>query len=56
METEREPYWEIIDLVEIQKQSALSDSYNLGLFNGMELCLSILQKRKPEYLFRSNYK
>ena len=50
METKREQYWEIIDLVEIQKKSALSNSYNLGLYNGMEYCLSILQKRKPEYL------
>ena len=49
-ETNREKYWEIIDLVQIQKKSALSDPYNLGLHNGMEMCLSVLQKREPEYL------
>jgi hypothetical protein len=47
---EREPYWEIIDLLEIQRQSALNDFYNLGLYNGMEFCLSVLQKREPKYL------
>jgi hypothetical protein len=49
-ETVREPYWEIRDLVEVQKKSATSDSYNAGLFNGMELCLSILEKRQPQYV------
>jgi hypothetical protein len=49
-ETTRERYWEIIDLVEFQKKSALSDPYNIGLYNGMELCLSVLQKREPKYL------
>jgi hypothetical protein len=46
----REPYWEIRDLIEVQKKSATSDSYNAGLFNGMELCLSILEKRQPQYV------
>jgi len=48
-ETTRENYWQIIDLVEFQKKSALSDPYNLGLYNGMELCLSILQSREPKF-------
>jgi hypothetical protein len=48
-ETNREEYWQIIDLVEIQKNSALSDSYNLGLYNGMEMCLALLQKREPKF-------
>lgn len=48
-ETNREKYWQIIDLVEIQKKSVLSDSYNLGLYNGMEMCLALLQKREPKF-------
>ena len=48
-ETTRENYWQIIDLVEFQKKSALSDPYNLGLYNGMEFCLSILQGREPKF-------
>ena len=48
-ETEREPFWEIRDLKEVQEKSALSDDYNLGLYNGMELCLSLLEKREPKY-------
>ena len=47
---EREPFWEIRDLKEVQEKSALSDNYNLGLYNGIELCLAILEKRAPEYL------
>ena len=48
-ETVREPFWEIRDLKEVQEKSALSDDYNLGLYNGMELCLSLLEKREPKY-------
>ena len=48
-EIEREPFWEIKDLVEVQKESALLDDYNLGLYNGMELCLALLEKREPKY-------
>jgi hypothetical protein len=48
-ETIREPFWEIRDLKEVQEKSALSDDYNLGLYNGMELCLAILEKREPKY-------
>ena len=40
---------QIRDLVQVQKKSALMDDYNLGLYNGMELCLSILEKREPKY-------
>ena len=48
-ETIRESFWEIRDLKEVQEKSALSDDYNLGLYNGMELCLSLLEKREPKY-------
>jgi hypothetical protein len=40
---------QVIDLINVQKQSATSDPYNLGLYNGMELCLSILQGREPKF-------
>jgi hypothetical protein len=40
---------QVIDLINVQKQSALSDSYNLGLYNGMELCLATLQDREPKF-------
>ena len=49
-ETIREDYWEISDLLHVQRQYAHLDSYNSGLYNGLELALSILQKRKPEYV------
>lgn len=48
-ETVREPFWEIRDCLQVQEKSALSDEYNLGLYNGMELCLAILEKREPKY-------
>jgi hypothetical protein len=48
-ENQREPYWEIKDVLQVQEKSALSDDYNLGLYNGMELCLSILEKREPKF-------
>lgn len=47
--TVKEPFWEIKDVLQVQEKSALSDDYNLGLYNGMELCLSILEKREPKY-------
>lgn len=48
-ETVREPFWEIRDCLQVQEKSALSDEYNLGLYNGMEFCLAILEKREPKY-------
>lgn len=27
------------------------DDYSVGLYNGIELCLSLLEKREPEFLF-----
>ena len=45
----RELFWEIRDLLQVQEKSALSDDYNLGLYNGIELCLAILEKREPKY-------
>lgn len=45
----REPFSEIKDALQVQEKSALSDDYNLGLYNGMELCLAILEKREPKY-------
>lgn len=48
-ETVREPFWEIRDCLRVQEKSALSDEYNLGLYNGMEFCLAILEKREPKY-------
>lgn len=48
-ETVREPFWEIRDCLRVQEKSALLDEYNLGLYNGMEFCLAILEKREPKY-------
>lgn len=48
-EQSREPFWEIRDLKDVQEKSALQDDYNLGLYNGIELCLAILEKREPKY-------
>lgn len=48
-ETIREPFWEIRDCLQVQEKSALLDEYNLGIYNGMEFCLSILEKREPNY-------
>lgn len=48
-ETIRESFWEIRDCLQVQEKSALLDEYNLGLYNGMEFCLAILEKREPKY-------
>lgn len=48
-ETVREPLLEIRDCLQVQEKSALLDDYNLGLYNGMEFCLTILEKREPKY-------
>jgi len=48
-ETVREPFWEIRDCLQVQEKSALLDDYNLGLYNGIEFCLAILEKREPKY-------
>lgn len=39
----------IRDIKTVLDRTANYDSYNLGLYNGVELCLSILEDRKPEY-------
>lgn len=41
---------EIDKLMDIQRQCA-TDSYMIGMFNGMSLCKSILTGEKPRYLF-----
>ena len=33
-----------------QFQSFDYDDYNLGLYNGIELCLAIMEEREPKYL------
>ena len=33
-----------------QFQSFHYDDYNLGLYNGIELCLAIMEEREPKYL------
>lgn len=48
-EAVRESFWKIRDLVQVQEKSSLKDDYNLGLYNGMELCLALLEKREPKY-------
>ena len=43
----------IIDLKSMkdaQFQSFHYDDYNLGLYNGIELSLSIMEEREPKYL------
>lgn len=39
---------EIKELLRIQKQS-LKDNYMIGLYNGLELAVAILEDRKPSY-------
>jgi len=36
-------------LTTVAKQSAGSDEYLRGMFNGMEFCLSVLEGREPKY-------
>lgn len=48
-ETVREPFLEIRNCLQVQERAALLDDYNLGLYNGMEFCLAILEKREPKY-------
>lgn len=42
-------FWEIRDLLKVQKKS-IGDPYSLGLYNGIELCLALLEKREPVLL------
>lgn len=37
-------------LTEVAKQSAHSDEYLRGMYNGMEFCLSVLEGREPKYV------
>ena len=39
------------NIKEAQKNETTCDDYAIGLYNGMELALSILQDRKAELLF-----
>lgn len=38
------------DLLKIQYQSAFSSEYQLGLYNGIEICLAILEDRGCNFL------
>lgn len=40
---------EIKDLLVVQEESSTKDNYSLGLYNGLELCLALLEKRQPRY-------
>ena len=46
----RTPMDRIRDLLEIQKQSAKSNTYMQGMFNGMECIVACLEGRDPNYL------
>jgi len=41
---------DIKSLKDVQSLSSDADDYNLGLFNGIELCLAILEEREAKYL------
>ncbi len=35
---------------DIQRKSANGEPYMVGMFNGIELCLSMLEDREPEFM------
>lgn len=42
------------ELLQVQK-NCVSDPYNLGLYNGLELACAVVENRKPQYLeYKSN--
>lgn len=49
-------YWnrveKVVDLLKVQQQS-VADSYNHGLYNGLELAIATMQDREPQYFHGS---
>ena len=41
---------ELVRLHDMQKQN-ITDEYSCGIYNGLELALSILEEREPEFVF-----
>lgn len=41
---------ELVRLHDMQKQN-ITDDYNCGIYNGLELALAVLEEREPEFVF-----
>lgn len=51
-------HYEAMDALnkDVYKQGIESDDYSVGLYNGLELVVSMLEDREPKYLGVSNEK
>jgi hypothetical protein len=52
VKTESKPEYDLRILKEMKAVQAqnLTDGYMIGMYNGMEYCISLIEEREPEYV------
>ena len=49
MDVKDKTFEEKIEIIKSLQDSIVMDNYNVGYYNGVEMCLSVLENREPKY-------